>query len=270
MKLAHHRFSKILSVITLAVSMTVGTHAAAQDKPLLIGVTAGPHAQITNAAKQVAEKQGLSVKVVEFSDFIQPNAALDNKDLDLNIYQHRPFLNVQNKTRGYHLVPVAQAVTQLMGVYSNQYKSLNDLPQGAKIAIPNDPSNGARALLVLQSAGLIKIKDGVTTTASVFDVVDNPKKIKLIEVEAAQVPHALKDVDAAAVNSNYAIQAKLNPAKDAIYLEKKDAEYAVILIVAREDNKNDPRIARFVKAYQSDEVKAFIEKTFPGAYFPAW
>ncbi|MCW3154100.1 MetQ/NlpA family ABC transporter substrate-binding protein [Achromobacter spanius] len=259
---------------TLAIFAAVlgfaGTQAMAQDAELKVGVTVGPHAQIGEVVQQVAAKQGLKVKLIEFSDFIQPNAALDAKELDLNIYQHKPFLDSQNKARGYKLVPVATAVVQQMGIYSKRLKSLDDLPQGGKVAIPNDPTNGARALLVLQAAKLITLKDGVTVTASLFDVVENPKKLKFIEIEAAQLPHSLADVDAAAVNSAYAIPAGLSPAKDALALESKDAPFAAVVIAAREDNKNDPRIARFIKAYQSDEVKAFVAKQFPGAYSTSW
>ncbi|SSW73196.1 D-methionine-binding lipoprotein MetQ [Achromobacter veterisilvae] len=258
----------------LAVSTALAAFAAApamaQDAELTVGVTVGPHAQIGEVAQRVAAKDGLKVKLVEFSDFIQPNAALDAKELDLNIYQHRPFLESQNKARGYKLAPVATAVVQQMGIYSKRLKSLDDLPQGGKVAIPNDPTNGARALLVLQAAKLITLKDGVTVTASLFDVAQNPKNLKFIEIEAAQLPHSLADVDAAAVNSAYAIPAGLSPAKDALALESKDAPFAAVVIAAREDNKNDPRIARFIKAYQSDEVKAFVAKQFPGAYSTSW
>ncbi|MNL17751.1 D-methionine-binding lipoprotein MetQ precursor [compost metagenome] len=167
-------------------------------------------------------------------------------------------------------MPVATAVVQQMGIYSKRVKSLDALPQGGKVAIPNDPTNGARALLVLQAAKLITLKDGVTVTASLFDIVENPKNLKFIEIEAAQLPHSLKDVDAAAVNSAYAIPAGLSPAKDALALESKEAPFAAVVIAAREDNKNDPRIARFIKAYQSDEVKAFVAKQFPGAYSTSW
>ena len=259
---------------SLAVFATIlgfaGTSAMAQDAELKVGVTVGPHAQIGEVVQQVAAKQGLKVKLIEFSDFIQPNAALDAKELDVNIYQHKPFLESQNKARGYKLVPVATAVVQQMGIYSKRVKSLDDLPQGGKVAIPNDPTNGARALLVLQAAKLIKLKDGVTVTASIFDIAENPKNLKFVEIEAAQLPHSLKDVDAAAVNSAYAIPAGLSPAKDALVLESKDAPFAAVVIAAREDNKNDPRIARFIKAYQSDEVKAFVAKKFPGAYTTSW
>ena len=142
--------------------------------------------------REVAARDGLKVKLVEFSDFIQPNAALDAKELDLNIYQHKPFLDAQNKARGYHLVPVATAVVQQMGIYSKRVSKLDDLQPGAKVAIPNDPTNGARALLVLQAARLITLKPGVTVTASLFDIAENPKSLKFIEIEAAQLPHSLR------------------------------------------------------------------------------
>lgn len=263
------RLRHFLAVFT-ALAGFAGTQAMAQDAELTVGVTVGPRAQIGEVAQRVAAKDGLKVKLVEFSDFIQPNAALDAKELDLNIYQHKPFLDSQNKARGYKLVPVATAVVQQMGIYSKRLKSLDELPQGGKVAIPNDPTNGARALLVLAAAKLITLKDGVTVTASLFDVEQNPKKLKFIEIEAAQLPHSLSDVDAAAVNSAYAIPAGLSPAKDALALESKDAPFAAVVIAAREDNRNDPRVARFIKAYQSDEVKAFVARQFPGAYSTSW
>jgi D-methionine transport system substrate-binding protein len=264
-----YQLRQALAAVAVAITL-VAAPAAAQEQPLRVGVTAGPHAQIGEVVKQHAEKQGLQVKLIEFSDFIQPNAALDAGDLDINIYQHRPFLESQNSARGYKLTPVANAVVQQMGLYSKRHKSLADLPNGARIAIPNDPTNGARALLVLQAAKLIELNPGITVTASLFDIAENPKKLKFVEIEAAQLPHSLADVDAAAVNSAYAIPAGLSPTKDSLALETQDAEFAVVVIAAREDNKADPRIARFVKAYQSDETKQFVEKTFPGAYTTAW
>ncbi|AMS93668.1 MetQ/NlpA family ABC transporter substrate-binding protein [Bordetella pertussis] len=244
--------------------------ALAQDAELKVGVTVGPHAQIGEVVKSVAARDGLRVTLVEFSDFIQPNAELDAGELDLNIYQHRPFLDAQNKARGYRLAPVASAVVQQMGVYSRRHQTLDALPQGAKVAIPNDPTNGARALLVLQAASLIELKPGVTVNASLFDIAANPRNLKFLEIEAAQLPHSLADVDAAAANSAYAIPAGLSPARDALALESKDAPFAVVVIAAREDNKNDPRIARFIKAYQSEEVKQFVARQFPGAYSTSW
>ena len=242
----------------------------AQDDVLRVGVTAGPHAQMGEVVQKVAKEKGLEVRLVEFNDFIQPNAALDAGDIDINIYQHVPFLESQNEMRGYKLVPVGNGVVQLMGVYSNRYDSIDELPEGGTIAIPNYPTNGARALLVLQAAELIKLKEGVTVTASPFDIVENPKKFRFIEIEAAQLPHSLSDVDAAAVNSAYAVQAGLSPTDDSLTLESSDAQFAVVVIAAREDNKDDPRIATYVESYRSDELKAFVEETFKGAYTTTW
>lgn len=271
MKVSVRRALRPLQIALVSVSLMAGMAAvAAPEAALRVGVTAGPHAQMGEVVKQVAHEQGLAVELVEFSDFIQPNAALDAGDLDINIYQHRPFLQSQNAMRGYKLVPVANGVVQQMGIYSKRHKTLADLPNGALVAIPNDPTNGARALLVLQAAKLITLKDGITVTASLFDIADNPKKLKFVEVDAAQLAHSLADVDAAAVNSAYAIPAGLSPSKDSLALEDKNAEFAVVVIAAREDNKDDPRIARFVKAYQSEELKQFVEKTFPGAYTVTW
>jgi len=235
-----------------------------------VGVTAGPHAQIVDVARQVAERQGLKVQPVEFTDYIQPNAGLASGELDLNVYQHVPFLEAQNKDRGYQLVAVAPAVRQQMGLYSKKVKSLAELKEGARFGIPNDPTNGSRALFVLRDQGLIKLKDGVGTRASVLDVTDNPRKLKFVELEAAQLPRSLDDLDAAAVNSNYAVPAGLSPQKDALALENPSTPYVTVVIATRQGQQNDPRVQAFVKAYQSAEVKAFIDRQFKGAYTAAW
>ena len=233
--------------------------------------SASPSVRTRRSARwcEVAARDGLKVKLVEFSDFIQPNAALDAKELDLNIYQHKPFLDAQNKARGYHLVPVATAVVQQMGIYSKRVSKLDDLQPGAKVAIPNDPTNGARALLVLQAARLITLagRDRDRLAVRYRRESQEPE----VHRDRGRAAAALaQDVDAAAVNSAYAIPAGLSPAKDALALESKDAPFAPVVIAAREDNKSDPRIARFIKAYQSDEVKAFVARQFPGAYATSW
>jgi D-methionine transport system substrate-binding protein len=253
----------------MVVALAAGV-VGAQDKPLKVGVTAGPHAQITEVARKVAERDGLKIQIVEFTDFIQPNAALNNRELDANIYQHVPFLENQNRARGYKLVKIADGVVQQMGVYSKKVKSLSELPEGARVGIPNDPTNGARALLVLADQGLIRLKPGVGVSASVLDVVANPKKIRLVELEAAQLPRSLEDLDAAAVNTNYAIPAGLHPNRDAIALEQPNSPFAVVVIASRDENKGDPAIAKLVKAYRSDEVKQFVNATFKGAYTTSW
>ena len=259
----------LIAALAAATLLPAASLVQAQDLKVTIGVTAGPHAQIAEVAKQVAAKQGLQVKLVEFGDFIQPNAALVAGDIDANIYQHQPFLDAQNKDRGYKLVPVAKAVNQQMGVYSKKIKKLADLPTGAKFGLPNDPTNGGRALLLLQAQGLIKLKDGVGLKATPLDVVSNPKKLKFVELDAAQLPRSLDDLDASTVNTNFAISAGLNPKKDAIALESAKNPYVNIMVV-RDADKTQPWVAQLIKSYQSDEVRQFIDKEFKGSVFAAF
>ncbi|WP_370682189.1 MetQ/NlpA family ABC transporter substrate-binding protein [Comamonas sp. GB3 AK4-5] len=262
-----------LQALAAAALLPTGLWAQVQSSPALqvtVGVTAGPHAQIAEVAKQVAAQQGLQVKLVEFGDFIQSNAALAAGDIDANIYQHQPFLDAQNKDRGYRLVPVAKAVNQQMGVYSKKVKDLKELQNGARVGIPNDPSNGSRALLVLAKQGLITLKSNVGARASVLDITANPQKLKFIELEAAQLARSLDDLDAAAVNSSYAVAAGLKPQGDSLALEDVSTPYVTVLIVTRAGHEQDKNLQTFVKAYQSPQVKAFVDKTFKGAYTTAW
>lgn len=258
------------ALAALAAASTLPLAALAAERSVTIGVTAGPHAQIAEVAKRVAEKAGLKVKLVEFSDFIQPNAALSQGEIDANIYQHVPFMEVQNKDRGYKLVAVAPAVRQQMGIYSKKVTRLADLKTGARVGIPNDPTNGSRALLVLAGQGLVQLKPGVTTRASVLDIVDNPKKLKFVELEAAQLARSLDDLDAAAVNSSYAVAAGLKPTGDALALESLDTPYVTVVIATRAGHEKNADLLAFVKAYQSQEVKDFVASQFKGAYTAAW
>ena len=247
----------------------VGASAQTNDKPLKIGVTAGPHAQIFEVVKKIAEKDGLKLQIVEFSDYVQPNAALAAGDLDANSFQHQPYLDNMVKDRGYKLVTIAQTIVFPMGIYSKKVKSLADLKSGARVALPNDPTNGGRALLLLQANGLIKLKDGAGLKATPLDVIDNPKKLKLIELDAAQLARALDEVDAAAVNTNYAIPAGLVPTRDAIALEAPKSP-SVNIIAVREQDKDKPEFKKLLKAYHSAEVKAFVTKEFKDSIVPAW
>ncbi len=253
----------------LAVAISFTGAAVAQDKPLKVGVTAGPHAQILEIVKKVAERDGLKLQIVEFNDYVQPNAALANGDLDINSYQHQPYLDNTVKDRGYKLVSIAQTVTFPIGLYSKKVKTLDQIPAGGRIAIPNDPTNGGRALLLLADKGLIKLKPEAGLKATPIDVIDNPKKLKIIELDAAQLPRALDEVDAAAVNTNYALPAGLVPTRDAIALEDPRSPYANVIAVRAQD-KDNPAYKKFVKAYHSDEVKQFIAKEFKGSLIPAW
>lgn len=208
-----------------------GKSATAQPKEISVGVTAGPHAEVMEVVKKEAEKQGLKIKIVEFNDYVQPNIALSQKELNVNSFQHQPYLDNFNKNRNLNNVSIGKTILLPMGLYSEQYKNLNDVPNGATVAIPNDPTNGGRGLLLLQQAGLLKLKDGVGVTAQVTDIVSNPKNLQIKELEAAQIPRSLKDVDLAAVNTNYALNAGLNPVKDAVLVESKDSPYANVIAV---------------------------------------
>ena len=256
--------SLLQSALALAVAATLSVPALAQDKPLKIGVTAGPHAQIFEQVKKVAEKDGLKIQIVEFSDYVQPNAALAAGDLDANSYQHKPYLDAQVKDRGYKIVSVGNTVNFPIGIYSKKVKDLKDLKEGARVGIPNDPTNGGRVLLVFQDKGLIKLKPEAGLKATPLDIIENPKKIKFVEVDAAQLPRTLDDLDASAINTNYALSAGLNPGKDAISQENAKSPY-VNLLAVREQDKDKPWVAKLVKAYHSDEIRKFIQSEFKGS-----
>ncbi len=261
--------SLLQSALALALVSGFSASAMAQDKPVKIGVTGGPHAQIFEVVKKVAEKDGLKIQVIEFSDYVQPNAALASGDLDANSYQHKPYLDQQVKDRGYKFVSAGYTVNFPIGIYSKKIKSLNDLKQGAKFGIPNDPTNGGRVLLVLQEKGLIKLRPEAGLKATPLDVIDNPKKIKFVELDAAQLPRSLDDLDASAINTNFALSAGLNPGKDAIAQEGAKSPY-VNLIAVREADKDKPWVTKLVKAYQSEEVRKFIQTEFKGAVIPGF
>lgn len=246
-----------------------GQAEAIDENKIVVGVTSGPHEQIAEVAAKVAKEKGLEVELKSFSDYVLPNTSLAEGDLDANSYQHEPFLDTFNKDHDTDLVPVGKTILNPMGIYSEKYKSFDDIPDGATFGLPNDPTNGARALFVLQEAGYIKLKDGADLTASIRDVEENKKNLQFIELEAAQIPKQLSEVDVAAINTNFALEAGINPKKDSILLESTDSPY-VNYIVVRAENENDPTIKKFVEAYQSDEVRQFIEEEFKGSVIPSW
>ncbi len=259
----------IRTTLVLALSLAASAVVHAQDKPLKIGVTAGPHAQIFEQVKKIAEKDGLKIQIVEFSDYVQPNAALSAGDLDANSYQHKPYLDQQIKDRGYRFAAVGYTVNFPIGLYSKKVRSLAELKEGARVGIPNDPTNGGRVLLVLQDKGLIKLKPDAGLKATPLDVIDNPKKLKFVEVDAAQLPRTLDDLDVSAINTNYALPAGLNPGKDAIAQENAKSPY-VNLIALREQDKDKPWVGKLVKAYHSEDVRKFIQAEFKGAVVPGF
>lgn len=261
------------AILTIAVAGVAGcgkpADVPAAEKLLKVGVTAGPHAEVMDVVKKVAEKDGLKIQVVEFNDYVQPNVALSQGDINANSFQHQPYLDNMVQDRKYDIVSVAKTVIFPMGVYSKKIKTLNELKPGAIIAIPNDPTNGSRALLLLEKQGLIKLKAGVGLKATAADIAENPKNLKVKELDAAQVPRSLEDVDAAAINTNYAMTAGLIPNKDAIAMEDANSPYANIIAVKTKD-KDDPAIAKLIKAYHSEEVKKYIDEHFKGSVTAAW
>ncbi|WP_459616987.1 MetQ/NlpA family ABC transporter substrate-binding protein [Bordetella sp. 2513F-2] len=262
------KFFKALGVLALGAA-TLFQPALGADKPFKVGVTAGPHAQVMEAVKQEAARHGLDIEIVEFSDYIQPNAALAAGDLDANSYQHKPFLDSANADRGYKLVAVAKTVMFPMGIFSKTLKSLDALPEGGRISLPNDPSNEGRALILLEQQGIIKLDPKAGLRATPLDVVENPRKLRFVELEAAQLPRSLDDVDASVVPTNYALPAGLNPTTDAIARESADSPYAGILAV-READKDSPRVRQLIEAFHSQPVKDYIDREFKGALTAAW
>jgi D-methionine transport system substrate-binding protein len=263
------RRQSLLKAAAACALLASSAWAARAADVVRLGVTAGPHAQIAEVARRVAARDGLEIRIVEFQDYIQPNAALDAGDLDANSYQHQPFLDSQIQARGYHLSAVAATVTFPMGFYSKRVKSLAQLPQGARVGIQNDPSNSGRALQLLQKFGVLKLKPTAGVSATTQDIVDNPKGLRIVPLEAAQLARSLDDLDASAINTNYAITAGLVPTRDAIAIEDAHGPYANLLAVRTAD-KDKPWVARLVKAYHSPEVRQFVQEKFAGSMVPAF
>ncbi len=241
--------------------------AAAPDgggKVIKIGATAGAHAEVVHAVAAEAKKQGLDVQVVEFTDYITPDKALAEGNLDLNAYQHVPFLNNFNKQNNTKLVPIGNTILIRQGIISNKVHDLKDVPDGATVAIPNDPTNGGRGLLLLQQAGLLKLKDGTVYKATPKDVVENPKHLKFKELEAAQLPRSLDDVDLATITMNYVLSSGIDVKKQGLFWERKDEPLAVMVLAAREQDKDRPEFKKIVAIYKSDAIKKFIEEKFHG------
>lgn len=255
-------------VIAAAAALALAGAAQAQNQTLRVGVSAGPHAQILEVVKKVAATKGLDLKVVEFTDYVVPNAALDAGEIEVNSFQHQPYLDNQKKDRGYRIESVGLTVNFPIGIYSKKHTSWDALPNGATVAIPNDPTNGGRVLLLLRDKGVIKVKDGTGFKPTVLDITENPKKLKIVEVDAAQTPRSLPDVDAAAINTNYAVEAGIDP-KTAILREDPKGPY-VNVIAVRSADKDKPWVKTFLEAYHSPEVKQFIEDKFKGAVLAGW
>ncbi|MFJ2448363.1 MetQ/NlpA family ABC transporter substrate-binding protein [Pseudomonas sp. NPDC087626] len=253
----------------LVALAAVAAFSAQAAETLTVAASPVPHAEILEFVKPALAKEGVDLKVKVFTDYVQPNVQVAEKRLDANFFQHQPYLNEFNKAKGTHLVSVAGVHIEPLGAYSSKFKALADLPGGATVVIPNDATNGGRALLLLDKAGLIKLKDSTNILSTVKDIAENSKGLKFRELEAATIPRVLTQVDLALINTNYALEAKLDPSKDALTIEGKDSPYVNIL-VAREDDKNSDAMKKLVAALHTPEVKAFILEKYKGAVLPAF
>ncbi|WP_316676949.1 methionine ABC transporter substrate-binding lipoprotein MetQ [uncultured Tolumonas sp.] len=262
-------FSKaILSAAIIGIALT--GCGEKKDNHLKVGAIAGAETQVAEEAAKIAkEKFGLEVEIVQFSDFATPNVALNDGSIDVNAFQHKPYLDSQIKDRGFKLVAVGNTFVYPIAGYSKKIKNISELKEGSQIAVPNDPTNLGRSLLLLQKQGLLKLKDGSGLTATVLDIVENQKKVKIVELEAAQLPRALEDVDLAIINTVYASQVNLQPTRDGLFVEDKDSPY-VNLIVARENNQNDEKVKNFVKSYQDEAVFKKATELFNGGVVKGW
>ena len=244
--------------------------ASLEGTTIKVGATPAPHAEILEIAKGILAEQGITLEIVEFNDYIQPNLAVESGELDANYFQHITYMNEFNVSDGTHLVSAAEIHYEPFGLYAGKTASIDELADGAQIAVPNDTTNEARALLLLQQEGLITLKEGAGITATKADIAENPKNLDIVELEASQLPVRLGDVDMAVINGNYAIDAGLK-VSDALAVESADGEAAqayVNVLAVKEGRENDPAIQALVAALKSDEVKTFMEETYEGAVVP--
>ena len=261
----------VLSLILVLSFAACGKKA--DGKTVKVGASITPHAEILREAAKLLEKEGITLDIVEYTDYVQPNTAVEDGSLDANYFQHTPYLNTFNKENKTHIVSVGAVHYEPFGIYAGKVKSLADLPDGAKIGVPNDGSNETRALLLLQQEGVIKLKAGIdaSSNATKLDVIENPRNIDIVEMEAAQIPKALADLDFGVINGNYALQAGLNAGTDALAVEDASGSgaqtYANVLCV-KEGNEKNENVQALLKALQSSEVKDFINKTYSGAVVP--
>jgi D-methionine transport system substrate-binding protein len=253
----------------LAAFAAFAVFSAQAAETLSVAATAVPHAELLEFVKPQLAKDGVNLDIKVFTDYVQPNVQVAEKRLDANFFQHQPYLDEFNKSRGTTLVSVAGIHVEPFGAYSHKIADLEDLPSGANVVIPNDATNGGRALLLLASAGVITLKPEAGITATPRDIAENPKRIRIRELEAATLPRVLDQVDLALINTNYALEAGLNPAEDALIIEGGESPYVNIL-VSRQDNKDSPAMQKLAKALQSEAVKTFIEEKYQGAVVPAF
>ena len=261
-------FGSVLPVL-LVLFFSAGFAGAAEAARIRLGVSSGPHTEIAEVVRGIAAEKGFEIEIVTFMDFVMPNIALADGDLDVNSMQHLPFLQAQMASRGFRLAHIGYTVLMPMAVYSNRVESIAELRNGATVAIPNDPSNGGRALLLLASYGIIELDPAAGIVPSVLDVTRNDLRLRFIELDAALLPRALDDTDIAVINTNYALEAGLDPEHDSLLRESKDSPY-VNIIVVREGEEDRPEFRILLESYNNDVVRRFIEERFRGALVAGW
>jgi D-methionine transport system substrate-binding protein len=252
-----------------AVALAACGKSGEPSQKLIVAATAVPHAEILEVVKPMLKEQGVDLDVRVFNDYVQPNDQLVQKQVDVNYFQTEPYLDAYNRDRKSDLVTVAGVHIEPFGAYSRKVKSLDELREGADVVIPNDPSNNSRALILLHNAGVIQLQDPKNALATQRDIIANPKNLKFRELDSAMLPRVLDQVDLALINTNYALDAGLNPTQDALAIESKDSPY-VNFLVARPDNKDDPRVQKLAQALTSPQVKEFIAQKYKGAVLPAF
>lgn len=259
----------LTSTILLFIFLVGCSNQSSSSNIIKIGVSPDPHAKLVNLVVEDLKSQGITVEVVEFTDYITPNLALEKGEIDANFFQHEPYLNNFAEKENLNIVSIGKIHVEPMALYSSNFDNISNLPDGATIAIPNDSVNGGRALLLLESHGIIKLSDEAGVEATEKDIVENNKNIKFTALEAAFLPKSLSSVDAAIINGNYALESGLNPIKDGLLIENEDSPYAN-LIAVREDEANEEKFKKLLSALQSEKVKEFINKTYEGAIIPAF
>ncbi|GAA3024493.1 MetQ/NlpA family ABC transporter substrate-binding protein [Kitasatospora sp. NPDC058063] len=270
------KFTSILATAGVALSLAAcgssgSSSSSDANAPLKVVASPTPHGQILKFVKDnLAEKAGLKLDIKEVTDYVTPNTAVQDGSADANYFQHVPYLEDFNKKRGTDIVSVEPVHLEPLGVYSKKVKAIADLPDGATIGLPNDATNEGRALKLLADNKLITLKDGVTTAATPADVTGNPKNFKWKELEAAQLPRSVADLDAAVINGNYAIDSGLKPATDALVLEKAEGNPYANILAVKKGKENDPRVKKLAELLHSDEVKKYINDTFQGSVIPAF
>jgi len=255
--------------LLLAAAILTSFTLSATAETLQVAATPVPHAEILEFVKPALAEQGVTLDVKVFTDYVQPNIQVAEGRLDANFFQHQPYLDEFNAAKGTKLVSVAGIHIEPFGAYSSKITKLDDLKEGAQVAIPNDATNGGRALLLLQHAGVLTLTEDAGITATPRDIADNPKKLRVRELEAATLPRVLNQVDVALINTNYALEAGLNPQKDALAIEGADSPYVNIL-VTREDNQNAEAVQKLVEALKTEEVRDFINQKYSGAVVPVF